>query len=90
MRHAFLVALFCFIAAPIAYAQDAAPKADRVQLVEDDANGAFLFVIDGKEVARLDSSGLHVDGNVTSDNSIVLPVVHEPANVSAPPGKGGP
>lgn len=90
MRHVFLVALFCFIAAPPAHAQDAAPKADRVQIVEDDKNGAFLFVIDGKEVARLDAEGLHVDGKVISDNSVVLPVIHEPAHRPAAPEKGAP
>lgn len=67
MRHVFLVGLFCFIATPTVLAQDAAPPdtaADRVQIVEDDATGAIRFVIDGKEVGRIDAEGLYVAGDV--------------------------
>ena len=76
MRHTFLVAIFCFIAAPLAHAQDAAPAksgTDRVQIVEDDAAGAIRFVIDGKEVGLIDANGIHVDGLVNSENSVVFP-----------------
>lgn len=79
MRHAFLVALLCFIAAPIARAQDAAPKpaansvADRVQLVEDDENGALRIVIDGREVGRFDTKGLHIENLIAPTGALVLP-----------------
>lgn len=84
MRLVLLVALLCFVTPSTARAEDeqTPPKpaaaemksADRVQLVEDDENGAIRFVIDGKEVGRFDAQGLHVDGPVTSDNSLVLPL----------------
>lgn len=32
----------------------------RVSIVEDQKNAAFRFMIDGKEVARIDGTGLHV------------------------------
>jgi hypothetical protein len=36
----------------------------RVQIVEDQAAAAFRFMIDGREVARLDPDGLHVRENI--------------------------
>lgn len=49
-------------------------SADRVAIVEDDAIGAVRIIIDGKEVARIDGTGLHVRqsinyGGVTNDYS---------------------
>lgn len=39
----------------------AAPQsAQRAVIVEDQEAAAFRFIIDGKEVARLDGTGLHV------------------------------
>jgi hypothetical protein len=77
MRFFFLALLFVVSTAPLTRAQDApvdkAANSDRVQLVEDDENGVLRIVIDGREVGRFDVNGLHVDGPVTSDNSLVLP-----------------
>lgn len=72
MRHVFLAALFCFLVAPPAEAQDAqppvepsaTPAADRVQLVEDDENGRLLIVIDRKNVGWFDAAGLNVNGDI--------------------------
>jgi hypothetical protein len=40
--------------------ESAQSSAPRVVLIEDQAHAAFRFMIDGHEVARLDSEGLHV------------------------------
>lgn len=42
----------------------ATPAADRVQLVEDDADGKLIIVIDGKEVGWFDAGGLNVRGDI--------------------------
>lgn len=41
-----------------------APAAKRVHVVEDQQAGAFLFMIDGQEAARIDKDGLTVAGDV--------------------------
>lgn len=43
---------------------DPSEKADRLQVVEDEAEGAFLFIIDGQEVARIDARGLTVNHDI--------------------------
>lgn len=77
MRHAFLVALFCFIAAATAvHAQDDrlpsksnaeqnAQVGQNATRIEADADSNVIrFFINGQEQAVLDAEGLHVDGSI--------------------------
>ena len=52
-----------------ALAQKPAP-AERVAMTLDQEAGAVRFVIDGHEVARLDASGLTVEGDLTYSGMI--------------------
>ena len=99
MRHVFLVAILCFIATPIAQAQDAASKSTsnaphlpgRVQLVEDNENGMLRILFDGLEVARCRASAQkHIDCEVIAGDAVILPVVNEPAPLPAATGDGAP
>ncbi|ABS65793.1 hypothetical protein Xaut_0537 [Xanthobacter versatilis] len=73
-------AILCFLAlagparadtvAAAATAQPAGAPQDRTAIVEDDVAGAFRFIIDGREVARLDTEGLHVRKSVTYGGTI--------------------
>jgi len=90
MRDFILVFCAALFASVLTYAiADHAAKAQAhtAQVVTDEEGGAVRVLIDGKDIARFDARGLHVDGLVTSRNSFVLPVVNEPAIV--PGGKGG-
>lgn len=49
-------------APPAAEARSAVPP--RIQIIEDQEAVAFRFMIDGREVARLDPDGLHVRENI--------------------------
>ena len=73
MRLLLCALLVSLVAVLSAIAQDSPVKADtadRVQIIEDDALGAVRILIDGKEVARIDGSGLHVRDNVKYDGVI--------------------
>lgn len=43
----------------------------RVSIVEDHENAAFRFMIDGREVARIDGTGLHVRENVEFGGTMI-------------------
>lgn len=100
MRHAFFVGLFCFLAAPMAQAQDAALKPTRqsplslpgrVQLIEDDANAMLRVLFDGREVARCCAEEQEqIDCEVIGGDAAILPVmvVNEPAPL--PSDRGAP
>lgn len=75
MRFCLLALLFSLFIAPSANAQptadDKAPAAatqseaaPRTAIVPDEENGVILFFIDGTEMMRLDTQGLHVNGDV--------------------------
>lgn len=53
---AFAITAFLFNA----QANASTDPAQRVSIVEDQKDAAFRFIIDGKEVARIDGKGLHV------------------------------
>lgn len=48
----------------------AADAGQRAEIIEDQEAGAFRFTIDGQEVARLDTVGLHVRGSVEYGGAI--------------------
>lgn len=44
--------------------------AKSLEVIEDESAGAIRFVIDGREVARIDRSGLRVLGDITYGGSL--------------------
>jgi hypothetical protein len=47
-----------------------APNRAQTEVVTDQKTGAILFIVGGHEQARIDSSGLHVRGNVDYEGMI--------------------
>lgn len=81
MRHLYCITftLFMILFNGIAFAEPLASSADtsgnesqprRAVFVEDQEEGVFHFIIDGQEVARLDSTGLHVRKGISYGGSI--------------------
>lgn len=69
VRRLLFAFVLCLLPTTSSRAQDvnpssAAGSARRVQLIEDQKQGAVRVVIDGKEIARIDSNGLHVRENI--------------------------
>jgi hypothetical protein len=72
MRYVLFAAMLSFISG-IAYAAGPAPAATQPQSTSqqqatrvetDKKTGAIRFIVNGKEVARIDATGLHVTGDV--------------------------
>lgn len=67
--HVAAAAVFMLTGGAIAFAaKPAAPE--RVVIVSDHEAGAVRFMIDGKEQARLDATGLHVRGDISYDGTL--------------------
>lgn len=87
MRDFILVFVAAFFSSLFTYAitdRAASAQPHTAAVISDEEHGAVAIVIDGKDIARFDGAGLHVDGLVTSKNSLVLPVVDEPSPVGLP------
>lgn len=54
------VLVFTIIFPAFAYAQNAAPGPEAVQIVTDQDKGTITFIIDGKAVAQINRDGLQV------------------------------
>lgn len=63
---AFAIGAFVFNS----IAKESPDPAQRVSIVEDQDLPAFRFMIDGREVARLDTTGLHVRERITFGGNI--------------------
>lgn len=63
MVRLILLSLFLSAAGP-SIPVHAQSRPDRVVIEADQDSGVVRFVIDGREVARLDAAGLHVRGDI--------------------------
>ncbi|WP_156465035.1 hypothetical protein [Mesorhizobium sp. Root552] len=74
----FLLSLLLLLLSSGAFAQSVANERKApwdksgapLEIVEDQESAAFRFIIDGREVARLDNAGLRVDGNIEYEGQI--------------------
>lgn len=66
---AFLAVAIMFAGTGFAGNSSQVPPA--VEMVVDQATGSFQFLIDGREVARISESGLHVRGSIEYGGTIV-------------------
>ncbi|MBM6395301.1 MULTISPECIES: hypothetical protein [Hyphomicrobiales] len=72
MWNPFLLSLILILLSVGAFAQSVANERKApwvksgapLEIVEDQESAAFRFIIDGREVARLDNAGLYVDGSI--------------------------
>lgn len=62
--------LACAILASVLAFSQSGP-ASRIAIVEDQQQAAFRFMIDGREIARLDGAGLYVAGDIRYAGALV-------------------